>query len=309
MPGSNQHLSDEEILVKHAFRGSSYAVVRLEELTEIGNLKADAVACYRPVNSQELFAIEHIALCQQQILRGFRVEAGLFTTALDYCLEQDGRTFRPMSENLVGHGDIEITRAQNRNFAAGEGMRRMVKDSDVWTILLRYKINAERQYRRAVEDFERLKRMRPEMPNHPDIGTAPDVIEDIAPLREINPVLPPDFVPRAPNNPALPLPEPVETSLEPLPACPDAPEDGAPLAPAAASTLEPHEPTSRVHSSRAPEASRLKVAPAARLRVHRSHSPRPAAAASKARRPACRPASVARARPSGFLDSSISSPS
>ncbi|HWE51710.1 MAG TPA: hypothetical protein VG273_18090, partial [Bryobacteraceae bacterium] len=178
---SNQPLSppssDEEILVKHVFRGSSYAVVRLEELSEVGNLKADAVACYRPVNGQELFAVEYIAVCQQRMLRGARLECGLFTTALDYCLEQDGRTFRPMSENTVGNGDIEITRAQNRNFAAGEGMRRMVNESEVWSVMMRYQVNAERQYRRAVEDFDRLKRLRPEMPNHPGTGAAPDVID------------------------------------------------------------------------------------------------------------------------------------
>jgi hypothetical protein len=254
MPKANQPLSDEEILVKHAFRGSSFAVVRLEELTEIGNLKADAVACYRPVNAQEIFAIEHIALCQQRLLRGFRLESGLFTTALDYCLEGDGRTFRPMSENMVGHGDIEITRAQNRSFAAGEGLRIMVKESDVWSVLLRFQVNAERQYRRAVEDFERLKRMRPEMPNHPDVGTAPDVIDDIAPLREINPMI------RLEPDPCEP--EPAAAPVEPSNLAPDAPEDGATLAPAAASTPKTQEPTSRIHSSNAPDVVRLKTAPA-----------------------------------------------
>jgi hypothetical protein len=282
MPKANQPLSDEEILVKHAFRGSSYAVVRLEELTEIGNLKADAVACYRPVNAQEIFAIEHIALCQQRLLRGFRLESGLFTTALDYCLEGDGRTFRPMSENMVGHGDIEITRAQNRSFAAGEGLRIMVKESDVWSVLLRFQVNAERQYRRAVEDFERLKRMRPEMPNHPDVGTAPDVIDDIAPLREINPMI------RLEPDPCEP--EPAAAPAEPSNLAPDAPEDRAPLAPAAASTPKTQEPISRIHGSAIPENGRLDVAPAGRrLNVRpfasvRPSNPRPAAVASKPRR-------------------------
>jgi hypothetical protein len=302
MPSSNQPLSDEEILVKHVFRGSSYAVVRLEGLTEIGNLKADAVSCYRPVNAQELFAVEHIAVCQQRMLRGARLESGLFTTALDYCLEQDGRTFRPMSENMVGNGDIEITRAQNRNFAAGEGMRRMVNESDVWSVMMRYQVNAERQYRRAVEDFDRLKRLRPEMPNHPNIGAAPDIIDDIAPLKEINPTIRFETI----------RPEPKPSEVEPAAALPvepskvapnapenDSPEDGAPLAPAAASTPKTQEPTSRVHSSNARETGRLKAAPAlgrfeamplaARLRVRRSSNPRPASPASKTRRPACRP--------------------
>src|ERR1700744_4088018 len=106
---------------KHVFSASSFVVVRLEDLKEVANLKADLVACYKPVNSQELLALERMALCQQQILRGARLEAGLFTSALDEVLDQRGDPIRPMSVDLAGDGDIEITRAQNRNFAAGEG--------------------------------------------------------------------------------------------------------------------------------------------------------------------------------------------
>jgi len=47
---------------KHAytFRGSSFGV-HLESLREIADLKAGLVACCRPVNSQEMFAIERMA--------------------------------------------------------------------------------------------------------------------------------------------------------------------------------------------------------------------------------------------------------
>jgi hypothetical protein len=185
MPDSNLHLSPDDLLVRHAFRGSSFAVVRLEELNEISNLKADAVACYRPANSQELFAVERIALCQQAIIRGYRLESGLFTTALDYALDHTDRIFRPMTEDLVGDGDIEITRAQNRNFAAGEGFRQMSIESDVWALLTRYQVNADRQYRRAIEDFERLKRLRPEMPNQPGIEPKPEPVDDLASFRDL----------------------------------------------------------------------------------------------------------------------------
>jgi hypothetical protein len=294
MPGSNQPLSDEEILVKHAFHGSSFAVVRMEELTEIGNLKADAVSCYQPVNAQELFAVEHIAICQQRMLRGYRFESGLFTTALDYCLEPNGETFRPMSHDLVGDGDIEITHAQNRNFAAGEGIRRMVKDSEVWKIMLRYQTSAERQYRRAIEDFERLERRRPQMPNHPGIGAGPYVIQDIAPLREINPILPRDFVPSKPNKPVPQECRPVvESSPEPPAASPESPDDGAPLAPAAASITKTRMPATRIPSGNAPEAGRLKVAPFAPLRRPNNLRLVPVSSArrsaSPSSRPACRP--------------------
>jgi hypothetical protein len=69
--------------VKHGFTGSHFGVVRLEEFADVANLKTDAVACYQPVNSRELLAVERIAVAQQQIPRGARFESGLFTSALD----------------------------------------------------------------------------------------------------------------------------------------------------------------------------------------------------------------------------------
>ena len=54
---------------KHGFTASVFAVVRLEELDEVARLREDLIACYRPVNSQELFAIERIALAQQSLFR------------------------------------------------------------------------------------------------------------------------------------------------------------------------------------------------------------------------------------------------
>ena len=69
--------------LKHGFTASTFAVVRLEDLQEIANLKSDLVAVYQPVNAQELFALERMALAQQAILRAARLEAGLFTTSLN----------------------------------------------------------------------------------------------------------------------------------------------------------------------------------------------------------------------------------
>ena len=62
----------------HGFTASTFVVDRLEELDEIARLKQDAVAVYQPVNSQELFALEQMALAQQTMLRAARLESGLF---------------------------------------------------------------------------------------------------------------------------------------------------------------------------------------------------------------------------------------
>jgi len=159
---------------KHGFVASTFAVVRLEDLQEIANLRADLIAVYQPVNSQELFAIERLALTQQAMLRAARLESGLFTTCLNESLEPSGKPVVFMAPELSGNGDIEITRAQNRNYCLGEGFHRMVQQSNSWSLAIRYHAQAERHYRRAVEEFERLKALRPELPNEPLFDPQPE---------------------------------------------------------------------------------------------------------------------------------------
>jgi hypothetical protein len=149
----------------HGFTASTFTVVRLEELDEIARLKHDLLAVYQPVNSQELFALEQMALAQQTRLRAARLESGIFTTCLDMALNHDGTPFIPMSPDLVGGGDIEITHAQNCNYALADGFHRLARKDNTFPLFLRYKIQTERLYRRAVEEFDRLKALRPELPN------------------------------------------------------------------------------------------------------------------------------------------------
>ena len=162
---------------KHGFAGSSFTVVRLEDLKDIDNLRQDALDFYRPVNSQEIFAVERIALCQMALLRIARLESGILTTCLDRALYPDDEPIRLMTPELAGDGDIEITRAQNRNFALSVGFHKNTERPHTWELFLRYQTQTERQYRRAIEDFERLRAMRPEpeepeefeeMPNEPN---------------------------------------------------------------------------------------------------------------------------------------------
>src|SRR5689334_6865028 len=172
--------------VKHGFRAASFAVVRLEDLDEVEKFKADAVACYKPVNAQELIAVERIAMSQQLIFRGARLDAGMFTSALNDVLDRTNNPLIPMDPDMVGDGDIEITRQQNRNYCIAEGFRRIAKESNAIGLMLRYRAQAEREYRRAVEDFDRLKLLRAEMPNEPNVGVEPPEPEDIVPIRELN---------------------------------------------------------------------------------------------------------------------------
>ena len=149
---------------KHGFAAASFAVVRLEPLDALANLRADLIATYQPVNSQELFAIERIALAQQNLLRLAALETGLLTSALDRAIDSNGEhPLRPLSQDLID--DIPLLRSQNRHYALADGFRQMASESDVWRLFLRYQAQTERLYRRAIEEFERLKSQRDQLPN------------------------------------------------------------------------------------------------------------------------------------------------
>jgi len=180
---------------KHGFSGSIYTVVRLEDLNEINELRQDALDLYRPVNSQELFAVERIAVRQLSLIRAERLEAGLFTTCLDKALDPEGEPMHLMSPELAGDGDIEITRVQNRNFVLGEGFHRSTREPHAWALFLRYQAQAERLHRRAIQEFDRLRALRPELekeeteeiPNEPISPTQPESLQP-DPIPETNPI-------------------------------------------------------------------------------------------------------------------------
>ena len=188
---------------KHGFTASTFAVVRLEDAQEIAHLKDDLVAVYQPVNSQELFALERMALAQQAILRAARLEAGLFTTCMNETMSsQNDRPFKPMSQELVGDFDINITRAQNRNYCLADGFQNQARKSKAWPLFMRYQAQAERQYRRALEEFERLKALRPELPVQEIPAAAPpqeDLLQELVPDEPIDPLQPEEESPTYPD--------------------------------------------------------------------------------------------------------------
>ncbi len=171
---------------KHTFNGANFAIVRLEELDSVARLRADLIAAYAPVNSQELFAVERIALAQQALLRASTLETGLFTSCLDMTFRDVHFVDRALTEELTR--DIEVTRAQNRAFALAEGLQMLFRCSNAFPFYLRYQAQAERLYRRAVEEFERLRALRDVLPNEP--------------ILEPEPLAPPPLTPPETNPPA-----------------------------------------------------------------------------------------------------------
>jgi hypothetical protein len=177
---------------KHGFTASSFAVVRLEDLNEVANLREDLISLYHPVNSQELFAVERIALAQQAILRAARLEVGFFSNCLGESLDTRGE-FRPPSHSQVAV-EIETNQAQERNFRLADGFHRLITQSNSFALLLRYQAQAERQYRRAIEEFDRLKALRGEMRNEPNFAAA-ETNETTCTSCETNPIPPGDPAP------------------------------------------------------------------------------------------------------------------
>jgi hypothetical protein len=153
---------------KHGFTASTFAIVRMEGLDEIAKIRADLLEIYQPVNSQELFAIERMALSQQNMLRAARLESGLLTKCLNHGILDDDAPKVPFAEVLFE--DEQLTREQNRNFALAEGFHRMAAQSPGWALFFRYQAQAERLYRRALQEFERLKALRGELPTEPNFA-------------------------------------------------------------------------------------------------------------------------------------------
>jgi hypothetical protein len=220
---------------KHGFTASAYAIVRLENLAAVANLRADLVAAYQPVNSQELLAIERIAIAQNCLLRAAALETGLFTTCMNMALGGSPEPIDLLTPELVG--DLEVTRIQNRNVCLAAGFLQMTRrDDHTWQLFLRYQAQAERHYRRAVDDFDRIKSLRPEIPNEPI--SDPDPIEDTPlPSPETNPILGTagNLVAGGPTPIATQSPQPTDPAPTPTPigfVPPNAAREARPLPPA-----------------------------------------------------------------------------
>jgi hypothetical protein len=174
---------------KHSFTATTFPVVRLEEIDEVAHLREDAIATYQPINSQELFAVERIALAQQTLLRVERLHSGIFTLCLNEVISSDDRPFVGISPRLVDD-DNQIVKAQNRNYLLAEGFHRLFKTSPAFNLLLRYQAQSERMYRRAAEEFERLKALRHKLPNEPISAPQAEAGETTCAPRQANPPAP-----------------------------------------------------------------------------------------------------------------------
>ena len=230
---------------QHGFAGTNFAVVRLEDPAEIDKFKADLVATYQPINSQELFAIESIAIAQQSMRRAARLESGIFTACLNEAFDRrSDRVLVTLVPDMIDTTDkysnverCNITRAQNRNYGLGEGFHRFIQRADTWPLFLRYQAQAERNYRRGIEDLERLRSMRDELAMEQSVCEQPPVNpEPLCTPFELNPfAFPHPSKPTEPNQSSPNEPnqsgQPIETKSVISPVAPSHDPHPAPADP------------------------------------------------------------------------------
>ncbi len=151
---------------QHRFEPAGFSAIRAETSDEVATLRADLIAVYQPVNSQELHAVERIALAQHSIkpqLSRSRSRPRHLAAS-----KRASRTPAPNPRILknpeLTHG-ITVSRGQNHNgIWMAFGFHRMNRLNKDWPMLLRYQAQAERLFRRAIEEFERLRALRDVFP-------------------------------------------------------------------------------------------------------------------------------------------------
>ena len=246
---------------KSSFDPAKYAVVRIEDTQLVANLRADAVATFRPIAPEECLAVDRIALANLSILRLSALEAGLFTNCLEEAMQGPAKPY--VLENPDVTHDLEITTQQSRAYWTGQGVRRLHRQSDIIPVFLRYQAQAERLHRRAVEYFERLKTLRSDLPYHPPYEPP------VPPLMGIQ------TLPNEPKNEPIPDPQPTENT----PPATAAGENSPPQPSNAPRGENGPGIVNRQHRSRKPDADRARPRrvehPVAQMVQRPAHRPRP----------------------------------
>jgi hypothetical protein len=143
----------------------------IESPEELARLREDLIAFYRPVNSQERIALEHVAHAQQSMFRAARLETSLFTA--------------PPGKEL--HSILE---------------------TEAFKFFLRFQAQAERAYRRALDEFSALQASRKPQPGPGASASKPHAVPPpVVPVPTAAPptTAPPDTAPLAAKPAAGPV--------------------------------------------------------------------------------------------------------
>src|SRR5580698_515204 len=137
------------------FDPSSFTAIGAEDLDAIAQIQAGLVDHYQPANSEEIFAIERIALARHSLLRAYRMESGLVTFGMQKAFQIPG--VPQILSDPEGTHEPHVATGQKSSFWMAAGFCEANRTS-LWQFFLRYQAQTERFYRHAIGDFERLRR-------------------------------------------------------------------------------------------------------------------------------------------------------
>ncbi len=161
---------------KHGFVGDEFSVITIEDRDAVLGLRADLIAFHQPINSQELFALERVALAQHSLMRLSALETGLMSVAINKSYDSCGeRGHIPTLDDTPGL-DPEYQKVMSRIHCLSSGFHDMNAARPTWSLFLRYQAQAERHYRRALDELTRLQQLRPNFPNEPILEAQPQQI-------------------------------------------------------------------------------------------------------------------------------------
>jgi len=103
-----------------------------------------------------------------------------------------------LSPHLVDE-DHAIVQSQNRNFLLAQGFHQLYIDAPSFIAAIRYQAQADRLYRRAVADLNRLRALREELANEPDFSPQPEETPQLTLVKNepVNPHPPEHYGPDA----------------------------------------------------------------------------------------------------------------
>lgn len=193
----------------HSFQPAAYSSIRVEGNDTVSQMRDDAIATYQPVNAQELFACERIAIAQVALLRCGMLDAGFHTSFMNECVRPGG-----MPHNMVQFElgrDVDVAKAQNRSLCLATGFDRLFRQADTFKLFIRYRESCRREYRDAVEDMDRLLALRDKLSQSPlDIPKpeAPELMDPPPPLTD-------DSDAASPYDPTIAIATPVPQTVIP----------------------------------------------------------------------------------------------
>jgi len=125
--------------------------------SDVASLVAEFSAVFQPVNALERLAIERIAHAHHSLMNSYQVESGLLAFGL--------KLAHDVANNTEAIGSPEPS---DDSYWMAAGFHECTQNGD-WQVLLRLQAQAERLYRRAVEEFERLRALRGSFPEEQEL--------------------------------------------------------------------------------------------------------------------------------------------